>query len=38
VLGASRGIEEMERNVAYELALYLKRQKGGTTSAGPTAP
>jgi hypothetical protein len=28
VVGASRGIEEMERNVAYELALYLQRSKG----------
>ena len=28
-LGASRGIEEMERNLAYELALYLRRAKTG---------
>jgi hypothetical protein len=28
VLGASRGIEEMERNVAYELGLYLQRSRG----------
>ncbi|RME97575.1 MAG: DUF4410 domain-containing protein [Alphaproteobacteria bacterium] len=28
-LGASRGIEDIERNVAYELALYLKRCKQG---------
>ncbi len=28
MLGAARGIEEMERNVAYELALYLKKHKG----------
>jgi len=39
VLGASRGIEEMERNVAYELALYLKRHKGTSAPAAPaTAP
>jgi hypothetical protein len=35
VLGASRGIEEMERNVAYELALYLRRYKGAPTPATP---
>lgn len=32
-LGASRGIEEMERNVAYELGLYLQRSKGVTPAA-----
>ena len=37
VLGASRGIEEMERNVAYELALYLQRNRG-TAPAAPAAP
>lgn len=35
VLGASRGIEEMEANLAYELALYLKRSKGADTPAQP---
>ncbi len=28
VYGASRGIEDIERNVAYELALYLRQAKG----------
>lgn len=37
VLGASRGIEEMERNVAYELGLYLVRSRGATPAAA-TAP
>jgi hypothetical protein len=35
VLGASRGIEEMERNVAYELALYLQRCRGGAAAGAP---
>lgn len=35
VLGASRGIEEIEANLAYELALYLKRSKGGEKPAQP---
>jgi len=26
--GASRGIQDLEQNVAYEIALYLKRSKG----------
>lgn len=36
-LGASRGIEEMERNLAYEMAVYLRRSKGaaGTEAATP---
>jgi hypothetical protein len=40
ILGASRGIEEMERNVAYELGLYLQRSRGGgqaTTTVPPPA-
>jgi hypothetical protein len=38
VLGAARGIEEMERNVAYELALYLQRNRGGTAGAPAAQP
>jgi hypothetical protein len=37
VLGASRGIEEMERNVAYELALYLQRSRGAAPPAAAPA-
>lgn len=41
VLGAARGIEEMERNVAFELALYLQQGRGappGAASAPAEAP
>lgn len=39
ILGASRGIEEMERNVAYELGLYLQRMRGAATApAEPAEP
>lgn len=31
--GMSRGIEELEQNLAVELALYLKRCKGGDSAA-----
>ncbi|HUP21703.1 MAG TPA: DUF4410 domain-containing protein [Thermoanaerobaculia bacterium] len=33
--GAARGIEEMERNVAYELALYLQRSCPAAAVGGP---
>jgi hypothetical protein len=34
-LGVSRGIEEMERNLAYELATYLRRSKGAPDPGEP---
>jgi hypothetical protein len=38
MLGAARGIEEMERNVAYELALYLERNRGGAPAEPSATP
>ncbi len=35
VVGASRGIEEMERNLAYEMAVYLRRSKGAPELGEP---
>lgn len=37
VIGASRGIEEMEKNLAYELAIYLRRARG-VTAPEPAEP
>jgi hypothetical protein len=38
ILGASRGIEDMERNVAYELGLYLQRSRGVTAARPAPTP
>lgn len=33
--GASRGIEEMEKNLAYELAIYLQRARAAAGAESP---